>query len=628
MKNELCETYRDDMMALLEGVLPSEIETKLREHLIECHDCARELEAFEAIETSLFEAGLLAQAAVPAVSLVENVLQGARKLQQAELVAYLDGELDDTSRAACANRLLLEPELRLELEDLRRTHTVLSAWAASTAPALDINIVDAVMAGIAAPAPGTVDELAERREIRQIEEQLIALGHSLTVAIPTVDLVDGVMQAVARTKPETPQVTPFKARPKGNVQLRTPRRRFVAWLPAAAAAVLLAVAGLAVYRMQSTNSLPPENRYAGNSPPATDTPVPRDGFPSIPPETGAGAGDIAGPQPPGARQSNPRNHKYEGATLKSVLDARRTAMMKDAEALASLANWAELSAEEARALLASAGLSEEALLGAAQFLSADEANAVLKAAVEQHPDNAYLRYALARNYDELQQYEQGRAQLAAWSNIDSENSLPHYMEAEMLLSQGDLEGALEVLNNANDMARASVDASASAQYRQAALIANGMDPDVALLLAATGAGELEHTQLLSLGQELLEYGKYYEELGEYDTAQQIYQAVQQMGLQIDQNAQYASVRLAGADVQYDAVTALIDLYSISQGPEMQYLMETALDGIVGSLVEITNIFTQSASFLAGLSEAALLDAAAQILQGGDSSLFPAYFPGQ
>ena len=347
-----------------------------------------------------------------------------------------------------------------------------------------------------------------------------------------------------------------------------------------------------------------------------------------------------GPQRPGVRRPvepevpaevrahEPRRARYESPTLQSVLNAQRRAMMNNAEALLSLAEWAQLSEEEARALLETLDWTTDAVLGAAQFLPPEEAVAVLQAAIAANPEDPYLRYALARNLQELDQLDAGREQLAAWSQLDPENGLPQYMDANLLFQQGRAEEALAMLSAANAQNLASVYTSESALHHRDALIGNGMDPEVASLIAASYAGTNEYASLVSLSEQLLAYGKQYQALGDFASAEAIYLAVQQMGVQLDQNAIYANVRLAGTDVQMDAVNALMGLYQIFETPEARYLLQTAYTGLTHSLGEITNVFTDYAQLFAELTEDQIYALTQQILREGDASVYPNYFPSQ
>ena len=101
-----------------------------------------------------------------------------------------------------------------------------------------------------------------------------------------------------------------------------------------------------------------------------------------------------------------------------------------------------------------------------------------------------------------------------------------------------------------------------------------------------------------------------------------------MGVQLDQNAIYANVRLAWTDVQMDAVNALMGLYQIFETPEARYLLQTAYTGLTHSLGEITNVFTDYAQLFAELTEDQIYALTQQILREGDASVYPNYFPSQ
>jgi anti-sigma factor RsiW len=75
------------------------------------------------------------------------------------LSAYLDGELDDPTRAEVDARLASSPEWRAELDEVRGARTMLRTVAQREAPD---GFWDAVLAGVAAdaadPAPPVVDD--------------------------------------------------------------------------------------------------------------------------------------------------------------------------------------------------------------------------------------------------------------------------------------------------------------------------------------------------------------------------------------------------------------------------------------------------------------------------------------
>lgn len=632
--NNSCETYQQDLFEFIEGELSEESQSALEAHLSACPPCAAELSQLQELEAALESLGAQYSAQDPlGISIVTPALVGAEALRQAELIAFLDDELAPPEKHGLKARLAARPTLQQELQDLRRVDEALHAHAHAFRPSVPaVDLLDAVMQGIT--ADHSLVDFSERRALKQVEQALIQLGEELASQAAPVDLVAAVMAAVPGSSVAPGKVVPLRTRPKTDTLLSRPKsRRGYWWVSAAAAACFVIALGLIFYT-GSQDPAQPNWRISK----AENANVIEMLHPAIVPQEQVDPATASpGPVPPGPRQQpavqasprlaqhEDRRARFEGPKLQDVLNARRKSMMEDAQALASMAEWSSLSEEEARAILARLGWTTESVLGAAQFLQPQEAAAVLQAAVAADPDDPYLRYALAKNLNELARFDEGREQLAAWSSLDPENSLALYMDADLLFQQGQTDDALTRLAMAGNMSRASVYASESAQHHQQALISNGMKPQVASLIAASLAGSNEYSDLVNLGEQLLQYGKEYESAGDYTTAEQIYQAVQDMGVQLDQNATYANVRLAGTDIQMSSVNALMGLYQVLGSPAGQQLMQAALGGISASLSQITNIFSDYTSLFNSLSESELLGVTNSIIRQGDASVYPDYF---
>lgn len=89
--------------------------------------------------------------------------------------------------------------------------------------------------------------------------------------------------------------------------------------------------------------------------------------------------------------------------------------------------------------------------------------------------------------------------LTAWAELDPENSLPHIMEANMHFALGHPDSALNALTRAAAYGSASSYSLEDAHEREEALVANGMDRDVARMLIASAWGVDEYTQMTSFG---------------------------------------------------------------------------------------------------------------------------------
>lgn len=275
-------------------------------------------------------------------------------------------------------------------------------------------------------------------------------------------------------------------------------------------------------------------------------------------------------------------------TLKEVVDAYQHSVRGDAIALGKMATWASLSREEARLLLEQADLSAEAVLGASEFLSAEEAIAVLQAAVDNDPDDPHLRYALATRYQETNDAEGYRRSLEEWRAVDPENALPHYLGAQLMFASGNVEGGIAAMHAGAAMGKGSNYASRSARAHAAALEASGLDADTARYLAAASAGEQEYESMHSLGNDLMEQARALEAAGDYEGAADLYDAIRVYGEQMLMGADVPAVQLAALEIQDNAVAAMMVLQEVWT-PETLQALTLVADGIATGLSELGNL---------------------------------------
>ena len=623
-------------MAYLEGTLAPQEKAALEAHLQECDTCRAEYEHLQELDSSLFALADTLVEQTPTIDLVDAVMKNADPTQlcddailedEARMMAYIEAESDEAESTHIQTCLSHSPAHREEVCALTALHQELQtlAQALPTPPAVDL--VDGVCQRArqfsqeaTEDTPETYSD-EEAAEIATLEKDLQALGDSWTENAPEVDLVDAVMQTIQPSVKST----------KGNiVSLRNANKRRFAQqsmrrsLLAIAACALLAIAlgftawqfsqAPAPVQMAKTTSTTPSPALSPTSGQAQQ-PV-SDATPS----TGIDV-DLQTEDTPADDTHTHDFARLSRLTLKDTILMRRQALLENPQAVAQLGQWASLTPAEARTLLTANDLSTEAVLGALQFLPIEEANALLRAAVAENPDDPMLRYALAKNYaSDPAYYEESLEQLSAWKTLDTENSMPLWMEAKLRFENGQDTEALEALAQAALRSGTENYALDAARQRQQTLEASGMSQDAAQFLAATYAGSDEYTSLTQLGQQLLQYGKAYETDEQPEAASEIYHAVATMGQRIADNATLSNEQLAGYDIGMAAITALEDLYAIFTAPENQSALQATYNGILTGLNHLSEIITAYNEVIATSDEETLANIANRILAEGDLPL--------
>ena len=658
------------MSALLERALDKVEEALLLGHIEDCAACRREYESLRSIRADL--EGLGASRTPAQVDLIAGVLEGVARIREQEdtnpeaitAMTYLDGGLDELAQARLQRQLAARPELQADLNSLAALEKDLEALADRfCAPGVDL--CDAVMAakarldedeGASPPAPqlpvaimadldaymeDALDATGFERLLRAVASDprvraeyealcalkagLDTLGKSIAAKTPKIEIASAVMRSV---KGKRGKIVPLQSQAKRQTTKRSPRTIY--WMAGAVAAVLAVFLG-ALLTPQILENGPEEILIAQDpSPVLTGTNTPESmGVNPIDSMIDADANspdiEIEAPpeqdsiQPP---DNDPKPSAPKALSLQDMIRARREAVLKDADALSRLAQWASLTPEEARALLEDSGLTPEAILGAIQFLPPDEAASILLAALEQNPDDPYLRYALAKTG--MLSGDKALENLNAWENNDPGNSLPLFMEARLRFAKGDFENALNALANGVAYDGASSYVLESTRQHAEALIASGMTPDMARYLAVSSAGNNEYQQLNQLGRELLAYGDLYKDQGNYTGAEHVYSSVLSLGTQIAQSALYASEQRIGMDTQMAALDALSMLYETIMAPESLALIEAAFEGLLQGLNELTTFLTAYNHLLdAGhTGDGNLLSLVTElVLNGGDLNIF-------
>ena len=469
---------------------------------------------------------------------------------------------------------------------------------------------------------------AEYAALQTLRTDLEAIGESVRKHIPQVDLMDGVMHAVARAKARHMDAKP------NVVLLERPRRMRRVWaagwlgLTAAAAAVLLL--WFSGYRL-IWEPAPPASHQA--SAPVQPTPAPSKAAVSAKPgSTAPGsaqfeeinrwlAEDLYARPPVSEPTEETAPPDIKDLTVADVLALRRAAVSSP-DARAHLAQWASLTQEKAREVAAAEGASLDAKVGASQVLPPAEAQRILLAAVQKSPTDPYLRNELAKAYTaQSESSPEATQQLTELGNLDPTNAWSQYKLASNLFSQGNTEAAIAALERARSIEQAdpyTLDAEAA---RHQALQASGANSEVARLLTALTEGMSQYMEIISLGTQLINYGRTAQEQGDATTARQIYESTHTFGAQVAATSPVASDQLGGLDVQSASLDSLNQLLGENASSQ-------DLDWLSAQIRNLENAYTTLADFFQSVNEffsTTLPDAVVQaitdfILQNGDIHL--------
>jgi hypothetical protein len=458
---------------------------------------------------------------------------------------------------------------------------------------------------------------AEFQALDLLRQDLETIGDTLSNREPLPSIAPAVMAAISKAKPA--KIRPVAPRPF--------LRRLIPWLvlPVAAAAVVLVFVASSYRNPAVHKSLVAKTaRQAPNGKDASSVPaaVKRDVKDPAVAEQVEQVKNLALDSLILTDNKKPATESVEAVSnlsLNDVLGARRDAL-SDPDARAALAQWASLTVEQARKLISGAA-DTAGELGAALMLPPDEAQPILTAAVQEN-DDPYLKYRLATSYSKTPETApKAAAQYAQLAVSDSGNALAKYQYAASCFAQGDATNGLDALSDAQQIDGLNAYTSTAAKYREQALIAAGASPEVARAIAAFVAGNEEYGQLVDLGNQLLEYGKYYEQNGDSETAQQIYEAVRMFGTQVNDNATYASEQLAGLDVERAAVEMLSNLVSFIGVPENLQMIANETGRLLESFANVGQFITTVNDFFSQDQNSALMRLAVDYLfQNGDLGL--------
>ncbi len=569
-----------------------------------------------------------------------------------------EGGLDDAEKAELMQALQASPEYRREFDLLRRVHGDLEArgiaWRQS---APEVDLVDTVMGRVSEYRDFEV-LLAKYTEDEATEDELARL-HAATTAnsgfakefeaaralkaelehaarrgdTAAVDLVADVMEAVRATRTEA-KVVPLRTRPKPEHAV-TATRKTNWWLGAglaAAAAAALAVGGYVVLkgalgtsqapvRMARTNTTPGTTTVGQTTPDTAQQQTwPQFDLTPVPPAIVVDLGDGQASEEDGAATG----WRAE-IGLEEALAARQAAVRSETGAIGNLSKWASLTPDEARRLLADGTLSASDAIGLAEYLPPDEAAALLRDAIKQHPEDPFLRFSLAKHAaDSTERLEQ----LAELARLDPQNALPYYMEAGTRFDTGDVNGAMAALADAQALEGAHPYSLNAARHRQEALEAAGMQPEVAEMLAAITAGAAEYNQVSTLATEMVSYGNALEAEGHYEAAEQVYQGVNTMGGQVADSAVLANEELAGLNAQLEANLALEGLYNLLNDPSSLEVVQWTYNQIAEGLEMVSQYLLDYNALFETADTDTASDIAGLIMEQGDTGLEHLFAPAQ
>lgn len=451
-----------------------------------------------------------------------------------------------------------------------------------------------------------------------LAEDLDVMRRKAERGVPAIDLVDSVMATVHGADAAEPKVVPFD-------QKR--RRAKLFWV--AAAAALAAVIGLVAYQ-----SVRPGPGEAG----------PRIARPAIPEQHGDPGSEPVEEQSFEVAKSTlatqlDRLAEQTGKTagtdeleevsgppladvsMQDILDARREAGEGGWQ---QLRKWASLTPEEAAEIIASEDVAMPAVVGAAVSLEPADAQQALLTAIGELPEDPYVRFAFVQVGAQAPETAQPETlgEVQALHELDPDNALSYYLEAKLLLDEGNLEGALEALAQARELEGASAYSLQAAKYQEQALIERGLEPDAARMLAAMTAGMDEYDFLCDLGDDLLEYGQAALDAGQPESAQEIFESVQRMGVQLESGAAMLQEQLAALDVQQMANVALEGLYVALESVEGIEALTVQTWDLVAGLQHVEDFIAALDQLFLGKGESGFWNTVADIiLLRGDLNLF-------
>lgn len=543
-----------------------------------------------------------------------------------ELIAYLEGSLDEVAEARLEKRLAESATLRDDCEWLRRL--IADADRLRTAPE-QIDVVGSVMgrikeepvsidfslladclesgcgseglSDVIPPSSGGSQTHAASKWLHLFMTTCRELQEEHARRTPRIDCVDSVLSVIVAGE--------SNAAREDYKQSKVRVRRIVlgGWLAAAAAALVLAGSLFVTLREKPSGStVVSRPRVASISQNRT-------------PDKTIDSSQVSTKQFSVLQEKVARPWQKVGSDEKVVFEAVPAPALKsltpdtlvatwrrigtDASAWTQIRQWATLSKEQAHDIFASKQHMPEAVVGASTALLPEEREVALLTAIGHMPGDPAVRFALAKDYyGKPQEVTAATETLNSLQSLDKDNALPLYLEARLRLDSGDVSGALALLERAREMEQASAYALRTAQFREQALVASGMSEETARLLTAMTAGMDEYDFLCQLGHDLLQYGRYLADNGDTSSAEAIYQSVRRLGQQLNNGADFLPEQMAALDVERQAVVMMQDLYTALGSAEgVEALANQALD-LIGRIEGIEGFARGIEEFLAATTD--------------------------
>ena len=589
MSSAHCDNAQSDMIAYLDRALTTSDSFEIERHLESCQPCQQELAALCAMDEALQSIGHSAAHDVTGIDIraklssnIADLSQTAQKSRltappdEATLHAYLEDDLETLQNERIAQFIATQPHIRQELLGIGAIQADIEAVAVEEAQfRLDDDLTDDVMRAI---HYRQADSVFRRRSAARIW---------LRAGLAAACLLVGWWLYSLSQQNDAPNMLPKTALNDQNEN----------------------EANLAANATNEANQATEDKSQQET----TDSSNPLETTPTTPLQTPTSAEDAT---PPTKRRGS----------FREAVGLYRLALLKDVKAMERIVGWASLDPAESQELLAGGRLSPGAKVGLADFLPTEEGVEILEAAVRDNPGDPYLRSKLARHYAAMEGHSEDRlAQLEAWSELDPDNSLPHFLTAQSLLEQDDTAGALASLDHAMALNLSDVFSRASALDREQTLLANGTDPQVARFLAVATAGTQEYTDYVTLGGSLLQFGDYYTATNQNETAGRIIIATQQFGTQVASSASLTNEQVAGLDIQLDALNALQALYALIEQPEEDtenLLARTSQ--LLRDLADLADLITLIGEFFGQADDTQITDALDSILENGDIGLIETF----
>lgn len=459
-----------------------------------------------------------------------------------------------------------------------------------------------------------------RRELEWMQEayrDLDAMGREAAATAPEIDIVEGVLAGIENL-PAPSQPIPLKPRErKSSAPL--------SWYAPLAAAVLIVI-GIGYVFFRPGPGAPPAPPGARPSL-VESSPAP----PGVPAPLAESRIKLDQGREELLRTANvtPVTGELEAtktpdidlnAGIEPIVAARREVASGGA-GMDKLRQWATLKKDRALELALAPDATPTIMLAAAETIKGAEAQRLLLTAVGKMPDDPHARLALAESYAEdpaPEKRAEAANEAAQLRGLDPNNALPYYVEARARLEQGDIEAALQLLAAAESLEQASAYALKAAQTKAEILMAGGLSEDAAKALAAFTGGTEQYEFLCDLGRDLIEYGREFLAANDVATAEQIFQAVERLGQQVEAGAAFSQEQMAGLELQAQAIDVLEQLFTLRGDADDISDLTATTQSVTQRISELSGFFESFNSILLSQESVEFWNMlAGLILQNGD-----------